>query len=719
MPGSNTLTPKRLFDSPALTGSPPTGLTFSPNNQWLVYRAPGTDDKERMDLHIIDIDSGESRLWIDARTIADTDNDITELSPEERALRERRRDFSHGVREYFWRPETQDQVLIPIDGIPYLCAVDKDGLKSAKALCAPDSRQAGFQFSAKGTHISFVRDRDLWVLELATGQEHKLTERESDLELFGLPDFLAAEEMHRFKGHWWMADAGLLYCRVDESPVEISYRLEIDATGSNTVAQRYPFAGKTNPIVELYHRDLSEQQANLIWQADDQWVYLARVHSSGDDVVIQVQDRRQQQLSYLHQSVPLTADGWQEIAREESATWVNLSDDLHAQDSVLLMSHEDQGHRRLRRLDTSEGKSQEIAGPTHINEVLGWHQDTLFVSGWQDLPTENHLFEISLVDGQVQQLTSESGWHEITMAEDCQAYVDRFSSPDELLRISVHDSSGSRQLYREDLQNDHPYTPYLSQHAESEYGALKASDGQDLYYRLTAPSEITGQHPVIVYVYGGPGAQVVRRNFGSMMVQLFAQNGFGVLEVDNRGSANRGRTFEAPLYRRMGSVEVEDQVAGLQVLQDKAWVDQQAIGVYGHSYGGYMTLMCLTQASDRFAAGVAVAPVCDWHLYDTHYTERFMDLPQSNPDGYRAGNVLTHLPELKAPLLLMHGMADDNVLFQNSTMIMHELQKLSKPFQLMTYPGAKHSMQEQHVSTHRFDMILSFFTEQLRGRTEV
>ena len=163
----------------------------------------------------------------------------------------------------------------------------------------------------------------------------------------------------------------------------------------------------------------------------------------------------------------------------------------------------------------------------------------------------------------------------------------------------------------------------------------------------------------------------------------------------------------------LGRVEMVDQIKGLAALEGHAWADLSRVGVFGHSYGGYMSLMCLAHASEHFSAGVAVAPVSDWQLYDTHYTERYLGLPTDNVDGYAQSNVVPHLPMLHTPLLLMHGMADDNVLFTHSTLIMSELQKLGTPFELMTYPGAKHSMQEREVSLHRFNMILDFFQRHL------
>jgi dipeptidyl-peptidase-4 len=342
------------------------------------------------------------------------------------------------------------------------------------------------------------------------------------------------------------------------------------------------------------------------------------------------------------------------------------------------------------------------------------------VSGWDATPIENHLFAVRLDGSGCSQLTSQSGWHDTVVDVASRRYLDYYSSattPPSLILSDLHEQATTPTpgvtIWAEEFANEHPYAPYLPLHATANFGALTAEDGQTLYYRLTPPAEISGSHATVVYVYGGPGPQKARDEWSPLLLQLFAQQGFAVLEIDNRGSGNRGRIFEAPIYHQMGSVEVRDQVAGLAALDDHSWADKSRVGVFGHSYGGYMTLMCLSQASEHFRAGVAVAPVSDWALYDTHYTERYMGLPDENAEGYRQANVLTHLDRLHAPLLLMHGMADDNVLFTHSTMIMAKLQQLGQPFELMTYPGAKHSMQERDVSIHRFNMILDFFKRHL------
>ncbi len=714
------LTPGRLFANPPLFSSPPADLRFSPDGRWITYRASSDADREQFDLYRVSVegDAG-AEPWLRATDLGAASADVTALTAEERAERERRRDFSFGVTAYAWRPDG-DALLLPVNGCAYLVGAQDEG-RALRAAYERSGRQSGFKFSPTSTHLSFVESRDLYVATLHDGSVVRITDDATETVSNGLADFLAAEEMHRFDGHWWAPDGqALVYCKVDEGPVAVSHRLELDADGARTVPQRYPFAGAVNPTVSLWRYELASGTNRCLWQSQPGDDYLARVHFCGRELLVQVQNRRQnrwslQRFAGFEDGVP----AWTPLYEREAATWINLNDDFAVlAPAACLISVEDGDRRQLVRVDFSADTVQldDIPGPGYVNRLLGVSDGAAaWVTGWDTDPTENHLFRVALDGSGWTQVTQGRGWHDVVMHAASQRFIDHWSAPETPPRIEVRDASGTvlKTLHADTVDTSHPYYPYLTTHQTGAFGVVSAADGQALHYRLTPPVDQQHPAPVIVYVYGGPGAQKVRRHYAPLLLQLFAGAGFGVLELDNRGSGNRGERFEAPLHRRMGTVEVDDQVAALTVLEDVAWADRGRVGVFGHSYGGYMTLMCMTQAAPHFQAGVAVAPVCDWRLYDTHYTERYMDLPASNEAGYVHGNVLTHLHKLEGPLLLMHGMADDNVLFTNSTMIMGELQRLGKPFELMTYPGAKHSMQEPHVSVHRFEMILDFFTRHL------
>ena len=226
------------------------------------------------------------------------------------------------------------------------------------------------------------------------------------------------------------------------------------------------------------------------------------------------------------------------------------------------------------------------------------------------------------------------------------------------------------------------------------------------------------KYPVIVYLYNGPHVQQIKTGFpgsGNLWYEYMAQHGYIVFTLDNRGMARRSRQFSDGIYKQFGKIEVEDQVAGIHWLKEQPWVDPARIGVFGWSYGGYMTAMLLAKASSEIAGGVAVAPVVDWALYDTFYTERYLDTPQHNAQGYELSGVLHWLDGLKSPLLLMHGMADDNVQFTNSTKLMATLQERGTQFELMTYPGGKHGLSTPAMRKHAFHAIADFFDTHVKS----
>jgi dipeptidyl-peptidase-4 len=308
------------------------------------------------------------------------------------------------------------------------------------------------------------------------------------------------------------------------------------------------------------------------------------------------------------------------------------------------------------------------------------------------------------------------------MSKDAKVFLDGFSNAVTPRTVTLRTARGAPivELLANRLDASHPYAPYADEHVAPEYGTLAAADGQQLQYMLLKPRHLEPgkRYPVLVDVYGGPGVQHVMNAWGNLFHQYLVQHGYIVFELDNRGSGLRGTKFETTLMEngtgRMGGVEVQDQVRGVEFLRGLPFVDGQRIGIFGWSYGGYMSLMCLMQAPDAFAAGVAGAPVTDWALYDTHYTERYLSTPQANPAGYASSNVLTYADRLRRPLLLVHGMADDNVLFAHSTALMKKLQDLQKPFDLMAYPGGKHGLTRQSgPGLHAYSNIVRFFDEKL------
>ena len=712
------LTVERLFSDPPLTGTLPVQLKFSPDGKFVTFLRASVDDRERMDLWRHDIASGKTECWLNSKQLVA--QDVT-LTAAEKAERERKRTFSTGITQYEFRPGGEihaggEQLLIPADGAGYLLDVASGTLNR---FTAADTRQTDFKFSPEGRFISYVRANDLFFYELETARETRVTSDGNETIANGIADFIAAEEMHRFDGHWWSPDERYIaFTRVDEATVAISQRYEIDADSFNVIEQRYPFAGEANARVELRVLDRAENQVREIDFRHTAEDYLARVAWSGNEIAVQVQNREQTELS-LNFHDPRSGTS-HTLLTETSNTWLNLHDNFKPLDAErFLWTSQRDGHSHIYLYSNGE-PHQLTSGVGEVNEIIHANAERVLFTGWLDSPIEQHLYSVDTSGSEPVRLTEPGGWHEAITDRDGSRYLDRVSSltdPGRILlgsaAISTETANPPAEIAAQPLAAEHPYYPYLSAHSTQLLGTLQAADGQTLHYRLTPPTRVDCDHSLVVYVYGGPGVQRVKNEWAPLMLQLFAQRGIGVLELDNRGSSNRGTAFEAPIHRVMGSVEVQDQVVAAQFAQSLDWVDPARIGVFGHSYGGYLTLMCLARAPDIFAAGVSVAPVSQWELYDTHYTERYLATPQDNPDGYKSSAVFPYLDQLRGKLLIMHGMADDNVLFTHSTKLFKALQDMNVSFEMMTYPGSKHALQEKAVSIHRFNLILDFFERNL------
>lgn len=713
---------QRLFADPPLTGRPPVQVKLAPDGSRVAFLRPAQDDRERLDLWCWDRASERLEERVNASSWDDG-----ALTAAERAERERRRQFAGGITAYSWHPDGH-RVLLTVGGQAVLHDLTSGAMSP---VTRPETRQTGITLSRTGRYVSAVRAGDLYLHDLHTGVERRVTDDGGGTVTNGLPEFIAQEEMHRFAGHWWSSDDRLLaYTRVDESPVAESRRPEIAADRIEAVTQRYPYAGGANAEVRLA---LVPIGADGI-PGDPEWVpwdaaghaYLARVaFAPAGSLVLQLQTRDQATLAVTRYEPG--DERLQPLFEETADTWVNLHDNLvfTGDGDAFLWTSERGGSADLYRFD---GDLAHIpTGVDRVARIVGLHDGKALVTGWRDDPTVQHVYRVDL-DGRgdrpAEALTEGAGWHDAFMARGSAMCVVTRTDPGTPYRLQALDLAQDkppdrpgRAVLDGGVAPDHAYYPFLDHHVPPRFGSIPAEDGQRLHYRVTPPvGALAGErYPVIVHVYGGPGVQRVRREWGPLPLQLFAQRGFGVFELDNRGGGGRAKPFEDTVHGRLGDPEVRDQLAGVEFLRELDWVDADRIGVFGHSYGGYMALLCLARAPEVFAAGVSVAPVTDWRLYDTHYTERYLGDPATHPERYLRSSVFPHLHGLSAPLLLMHGMADDNVLFTHTTQLLSALQERGVPFELMTYPGAKHSLQERDVAVHRYRTILDFFARRLPG----
>lgn len=712
------LTLDRIHADPALSGPGVRNLKVSPDGARVTFLRGRADNQFQLDLWEYNLKDKSVHRLVDSKLLVPEED----LSAAEKARRERERVASlKGILNYSWSPDGK-QLLVPIAGNLYLIDVSQPD----QARLVASGNVFDPKISPRGRYVSFVRDQNLFVIELATGKEHQLTTDGGGTIHNGEAEFVAQEEMGQTTGYYWAPDdSAIAYKRYDESPVPVARRFEIFADRTDVVEQRYPAAGDPNVLVQLRIVSPATGEQRKVDLGPNPDIYLVRADwsASARALLFQRQSRDQKTLELV--SVDMATLAQRVLVTETSPTWVGIHDDLRflANDAGFIWSSERSGRNHLYLYDMDGKLLHPISsGNWGIDNLLAVDEKAgkVYVSSNRDAVIDRQTYALAL-DGSTadhpQRITQADGWHDAAFARNGEVFVDTWSDPDTPPQVSIRHPDGSMVAWLEhnELNAQHPYARYKNAHLHTEYGTLKAKDGQTLYYSLLKPANFNQfkKYPVFLSTYGGPHAQHVARKWGNLFDQYMAQQGFVVFRLDNRGSFRRERAFTDAIYRQLGKVEVEDQLTGIAWLGQQSYVDARRIGVFGWSYGGFMTLRLLAAASDKIALGVSVAPVTDWSLYDTHYTEQFMSTPKDNADGYRNSGVYAHLDGLKSPLLLMHGMADDNVLFTNTTRMIDALVNRNVHFELMTYPGGKHGMSSRPQQRHVYGNIEAFFKKHL------
>ncbi|GAC08352.1 S9 family peptidase [Paraglaciecola chathamensis] len=710
---TENLTIERIFDSPALEGSSANNVKVSPDGKRVTFLQGKTTDYERYDLWEYNIATGNTQMLFNSD---DLHSGPEALSDEEKARRERMRLSGSGIVNYFWSDDGK-ALLFPLAGDAYYFRL---GDEKAQKILDTDAFETDIRFSPKANFISYVREQNLFIKSIKTQVETQLTFDGKGTIKNAMAEFVAQEEMGRMTGYWWSPDESkIAFTQVDESPVDEITRSEIYADSIKMINQRYPSAGTPNVTVKLAVKDLASGNTQWVDLGKEQDIYLARVNWMKDSQMLTYQWQSRDQKTLELRAFNSQSGKQNTLLKESSNTWVNLNDDLHFLNDQkhFIWASEKTGFKHL-YLYKNDGTlvRQLTEGDWVVDEIeaINEKQGLIYFTGRANTPLEQHIYTVSIAGGDIKKLSQRSGTHVPSFSDDASVYVDKFSTVNTPWQVSLHQADGKHLAWLNEnaIKGSHPLEALQSDWVEPTLDSFVSDDGTELYYRLYKPKKIQGKHPVIVYVYGGPHAQVVTNSWGGnrgLLMQYWANKGYVVFSVDNRGSNYRGKAFEDPLYKKMGSTEVDDQIAGVKFLRKLPYVDPERIGIYGHSYGGYMSLMSMFKAGEYFKAGVAGAPVTDWALYDTHYTERYMGNPKEDEDAYIASSVFPYAKNLTGDLMIYHGMADDNVLFTNSTKLYKHLQDLAIPFESMDYPGKKHSIRGKQTGIHLFHTITNFF----------
>ncbi|MBW0145049.1 S9 family peptidase [Sphingomicrobium clamense] len=709
------LTLERIFQSPSLNGSSVRGVQLSPDGSLLTMLRGREDDQTRYDLWALDTTSGEWRMLVDSEKVG-TGAELTEA---EKMQRERARIGSlKGIVSYQWSDDGS-QILVPLDGDLYL--TDLEG--NVTRLTESKEGELNPKISPEGNYVSFVRKGQLFVGKI--GEEPRaITPDELEKNVrWGEAEFVAQEEMGRLTGYWWSPDdRKLAVQRFDETPVRIVTRTSIGGGGTTTYDQRYPLAGTDNVLVDLFIVDPDTGERVEVDLGEEEDIYLARVNwaPDGSALYVQRQNRAQTVLDMLKVD---PATGKSEIFFTEKAAeghWTNLSKDYKFLDdgSLLWWSERDgYGHLYLRNTDGSW--RQLTKGEWVVKGLDGVDQDKgiVYFTANRETPLEGHGYSLDYrTPGAEPVLLTTPGYaHGISMDKKAQRMIISRSNDMTPGQSFLADTNGQRIAWINEnaLDEDHPYHPYLDSHEPAEYGTFTASDGTELDYMMIKPANMEPgkKYPVFFQHYGGPHAQQVAQGWKGALWQWIVDQGYIFFEIENRGGNYRGVEFEKPIYRAMGGIEVDDQRDGANFLKTLDYVDGDRIATNGWSYGGYLTLKKLAADPGLWAAGIAGAPVSMWELYDTHYTERYMGDPREVPEAYEKSSTLYKAENISDPLLLIHGMSDDNVVLDNSTAMAAKLQEAAIPFQMMFYPGYTHRVGGEKISVHLWTTIMNFLKQ--------
>lgn len=584
-------------------------------------------------------------------------------------------------------------------------------------LTATAEAEADPKLSPDGAMVAFRRGHDLYVTNIRTKKVTRLTRDGSEARRNAELDWVYPEELGLGTAYWWSPDSRrIAYLQFDVSRQPLYPHGDVLKISPVYEPQRYPKAG--NPNAEVRLGVVAARGGTTRWlnTGEDSEGLLARVDwtPDGRSVFVQRLNRIQNRLDLL--AVNAAAGTAKVLLSETDPYWVNLGEELRFVGSDrFLWSSERSGFRHLYLYSrTGEQLAQLTEGDWEVTGVAGIDENAerVYFLSTEASPLERQLYSVRFDGSGKQRITSEAGTHTIAMAPDARHFLGSHSSLTEPPRRVLRTADGEEwAVFREadrDVLSNYEILP-------TEIVSVRASDGETMYAKLIRPAgfDAAKKYPAIVMVYGGPHAQAVRNAWsGLSWEQALAHQGFVIWQLDNRGSAGRGHAWEARLFRRFGKQELADQQEGVRHLRSMGFVDPARLGIYGWSYGGYMTLYALLNAPDLFRAGIAGAPVTDWRNYDTIYTERYLGLPSENPEGYKDSSPAHQAENLRASLMIVQNLGDDNVLFANTIQMTDALQKAGKQFELMLYPQKSHAVTGP-VRKQMLEAMTAFFRKKL------
>lgn len=585
------------------------------------------------------------------------------------------------------------------------------------------------QFSPAADKVAFVRENNVFIVDLTTREEEQVTtDGKLNHIINGATDWVYEEEFSFDNGLYWSPKGDrLAYYRFDESKVKEFQMAMYGSLYPEQYTFKYPKAGERNSDVSIWVFDLAAKRATKVNADEDMNTYFPRIKwtTANNELCIMRMNRHQNHLEFLiadMNKIEPFGIPTRKLYEEKAPTYIDVNDNLIFLDGAkgFLWNSERDGFNHIYHFGMDGELIRQItAGSWDVIDFIGFDENTatVFYSSSEESALEQHIYAVSLRRGKPNRLSTRKGNNSASFSSSFKYYINYHSDANTPYHITLHNARGREiRVLKDNAKLRSTLASYkLSQ---KEFFTFKNRGGTDLNCWVIKPADFdpSKKYPVFVNIYGGPGSNMVKDAWGSanyLYHQLLAKKGYIVVSCDPRGTMYRGRDFKHSTYQQLGKYETEDMIDLAKYLRELAYVDGDRIGIMGWSYGGYMASLCMTKAADFFKLGIAVAPVTNWRYYDTIYTERFMRTPQENPTGYDDNSPINHVELLKGKYFLIHGSADDNVHYQNAMEMINALVKANKQFDVFIYPDRNHGIYGGTTRLHLFTMITNYLFEHL------
>ena len=669
-------------------GSPVSGLTWLQDGEHYLQVRDGRQYK-------VHAESGRSVLFFDPNELAKGLRSLPTLDEKNaESLSKRTR--------HRMNPD-RSAVLIDHENDLYYCTLDG---KTAVRLTSSPGQEELSSFAPGGKFVAFVRDKNLYVVDIATQTERALTTDGGGLISNGQADWVYYEEVFHRNGqtYWWSPDSSAIaFIQFDDCPV--NEFTVVNNTGKKQKVEEtpYPRAGEPNPNVRV--GIVSVAGGTVRWVDLDEYLegtYLIKKAGWMPDskrIFFYVQDRAQTWLDF--NTASKRGGEFKRLLRETTDAWVKVGQPKFLSDGSFFLFSERTGWKHLylygkdAKLKHAVTKGEwEARQLEHVDEEKGW----MYVTGTRDSHIAGNLYRVKIDGGKIKRLTKAPGDHNVNISPNGRYFIDTWSNDSTPAKIALYGINGRKKRM---LDTNPVYNRQEYQFGTYEQFQIEMSDGFLLEASLVKPPDFdrNKKYPVWFMTYGGPHSPTIRNTWsgGRARDHMLAQMGMLVFRCDPRSASGKGACSAWTAYKQLGVQELKDIEEAIEWLRDMPYIDDDRIGMSGHSYGGFMTAYALTH-SKLFAGGIAGAPVTDWRLYDTIYTERYMDTPQNNPEGYEKTSVVKAAENLHGKLLIIHGATDDNVHIENTFKLVNALQRADKKFELMIYPRSRHGVGGMHYN---------------------